>query len=237
MKVDAVSSVNYLNRADIGHARRANAPSFAESPISKSDLAKVPVIVLLAMNPATLNSAVPLMTQEANSNKITVLAPETKSVQNTDYVIAPSVDAVEQSGNDFVLPHGNPMRVQDFDYFGHKYKVVYASTTTDDYDDITSIFFYKDGKKTNPADMIGFVYHEDPQTGKNFYGAIIRQRIYKDYKRIGTIESEIELPQFVSDYIIKVMNGETKFINNLSTIDLYKSKSLRLMTSKVTKNN
>lgn len=235
MKVDAVSSVNYLNKTDFVQTRKTSAPSFTESPISKSDLAKVPVIVLLAMNPATLNSASPIMTQEVNENRITVLAPETSAVQKSDYIISPVVDGVEQSGNDFVLPQGNPMYVQDFDYFNHKFKVVYASTFKNTDNDIRDIYFYKDGERVNPAIMRGLVYHEDPATGKNFYGAIIRKNIYKDYKCKGSIVSEIELPKFVSDYILKVMNNETKFINNLTMVDLYESKSLRLMKSKVTK--
>lgn len=235
MKVDAVSSVNYGNKTNYGLKNARISPTFTENSLNTSDLAKVPVIVMLAMNPATLNSTIPMGPESEVANKIEALAPASKSLDASTYVLSPITDEVEQSGKDFVVPAGNLMYVQNFDYFGHKYNVVYSSTSDSHYDDISNIYFYKDGEKVTPAKMYGLVYHEDPATGKNFYGAIILKEFIKNNKRIGAVESEIELPSYISDFIIKVLNDETKFINNLTTIDLYKSKSLRLKHTRTIK--
>ena len=92
MKVEAVSNLGFKsNNFSFAEKQRVldNVP--AESSSRASDLAKVPVIVLLAMNPATLNSKIPTMPEADNPNKVVMLAPETKSAEKSTYVIAPEV--------------------------------------------------------------------------------------------------------------------------------------------------
>lgn len=96
MKVDAVSGIGFRNgNINFGEKQRVHEGAPVSRPSGVSDLAKVPVIVLLAMNPATLNSALPTMPETANPNKITILAPENITSPAQTYVIDPL--EIEQS--------------------------------------------------------------------------------------------------------------------------------------------
>ena len=93
MKVDIVSGIGFRNsNINFGERKRVHEGAPVSKPSGVSDLAKVPVIVLLAMNPATLNSAIPTMPETDNPNKITILAPETKSSDAATYVISPETE-------------------------------------------------------------------------------------------------------------------------------------------------
>lgn len=198
-------------------------------------VAKVPVIVLLVMNPATLNSKIPTMPETDNPNKVVMLAPETKSTEKSTYVIAPEVEEAQQSGNDFLLPRETQtaLKIQDFDYLGHKYKVVYASDGDTPENEINNIYFYKDNKKMNPGNLFGLIHHETVE-GKTFEGALIKTPLYRDNKLKAIIESEIELPKYVSDFMYSVINNKTNFKNGLYLVTLYKSSSSLLSPSKIT---
>ena len=197
-------------------------------------VAKVPVIVLLAMNPATLNSKIPTMSETDNPNKVVMLAPETKSAEKSTYVISPELQEVEQSGNDFILPRETQtaLKIQDFDYLGHKYKVVYASDGDTPENEINNIYFFKDNRKMNPGNLFGLIHHETVD-GKTFEGALIKTPLYRDNKLKAIKESEIELPQYVSDFMYDIINGKTKYKNGLYLVSLYKSNSSVVKTPEI----
>ena len=97
MKVDAVSSIGFRHsNYSFGEKQRVQDSAPVSKPSGVSDFAKVPVIVLLAMNPATLNSAIPVMPETDNPNNIVMLAPEQKSVDKNTYVIAPELQDIQQ---------------------------------------------------------------------------------------------------------------------------------------------
>lgn len=236
MKVDAVSGIGFRNsNINFGEKQRVHGGAPASKPSRGADLAKVPVIVLLAMNPATLNSKIPTMPEADNPNKVVMLAPETKSAEKSTYVISPEVEETQQSGNDFLLPVDSEtaLKIQDFNYLGHKYKVVYASDSDTPENEINNIYFYKDNKKMNPGRLFGLIHHETVE-GKTFEGALIKTPLYRDNKLKAIKESEIELPQYVSDFMYNVINNKTNFKNGLYLVTLYKSSSSLLSPSKIT---
>ena len=236
MKVEAVSNLGFRNNNfSFGEKQRVHENVPAESSNRASDFAKVPVIVLLAMNPATLNSKIPTIPEADNPNKVVMLAPETKSAEKSTYVISPEVEETQQSGNDFILPRETQtaLKIQDFDYLGHKYKVVYASDGDTPENEINNIYFYKDNKKMNPGNLFGLIHHETVE-GKTFEGALIKTPLYRDNKLKAIKESEIELPKYVSDFMYSVINNKTNFKNGLYLVTLYKSSSSLLSPSKIT---
>lgn len=235
MKVDAVSGIGFRNsNINFGEKQRAHEVAPVSRPSGVSDLAKVPVIVLLAMNPATLNSAIPTMPETDNPNKVVMLAPETKSAEKSTYVIAPEVEETQQSGNDFILPRETQtaLKIQDFDYLGHKYKVVYASDGDTPENEINNIYFFKDNRKMNPGNLFGLIHHETVE-GKTFEGALIKTELYRDNKLKAIMESEIELPKYVSDFMYNVINNKTNFKNGLYLVTLYKSSSSVVKTPEI----
>ena len=103
MKVDAVSGIGFRNsNINFGEKQSVHEGTTVSNSSGVSDLAKVPVIVLLAMNPATLNSAIPTMPETDNPNKITILAPKTKSSDAT-YLISPETEELQQDEPPFGL--------------------------------------------------------------------------------------------------------------------------------------
>ena len=235
MKVDAVSGIGFRNsNINFGEKQRAHEVAPVSKPSGVSDLAKVPVIVLLAMNPATLNSAIQTMPETDNPNKITILAPETKSSDALTYVISPEVEELQQDEPDFILPSSTQtiLYIKDFKYLNHTYKMVCTSDAATSSNTMDNIYMYKDNQKMHPANVIGLVQHQ-VENGNDFVGAILSTEVYKDNKLKGVIHSEIELPKQLSDFIYSVIDGKTKFKNSLNDITLYKSSSPVISSSKI----
>lgn len=142
---------------------------------------------------------------------------------------------ISQSNDNFKLPHSSQkaLYVQNFKYNAHNFVVAYAD---DGYkkDVINNIYFYQDGKIDNPALLIGIVHHKS-EDGKESYGAILSRNIYKNNKHTATIDSEIRLPEEISDFIFRVINNESDYKANLKYLKLYKSDSSALMTTKITR--
>lgn len=96
MKVDAVRNLNVVHNYNFGAKEKTDKEGRISSHRDSSIMTKVPVIVLLAMNPATLDSKIPTMPETDNPNKVVMLAPETKSVEKSTYVIAPGLQETQQ---------------------------------------------------------------------------------------------------------------------------------------------
>ncbi len=235
MKVDAVRNLNLVHKYNFGAKEKNEKEDRIVSQKNSSMMTKVPLIVLLAMNPATLNSAIPMAPEFDNSDRIVMIAPKSKFTENSVYVYNPGYEEISQSNDNFKLPHSSQkaLYVQNFKYNAHNFVVAYAD---DGYkkDVINNIYFYQDGKIDNPALLIGIVHHKS-EDGKESYGAILSRNIYKNNKHTATIDSEIRLPEEISDFIFRVINNESDYKANLKYLKLYKSDSSALMTTKITR--
>lgn len=218
MKVDAVSGIGFRNsNINFGEKQRVHEGAPVSRPSGVSNLAKVPVVVLLAMNPATLNSAIPTMPETDNPNKITILAPETKSVDAATYVIAPETEEVEQSDPPFgwalfrdvtediklnVSAKGN----------GANYHMVFTAPRSSN-DKINNIYFIKDGSVgsvdpgAHPPKVQTLIYHN---LGKeNFCSVITLESILgPDRKEKGTTLRQIMLDDDSAQKIVDLMSGD-----------------------------
>lgn len=78
MKVEAIKNFSTGKNYNFGTREKSHEGVRTEGRADSSMLTKVPVIVMLAMNPATLNSAIPMSPDFDNPNQIVMLAPQVK---------------------------------------------------------------------------------------------------------------------------------------------------------------
>ncbi|MBP3846851.1 hypothetical protein J6I39_03790 [bacterium] len=235
MKVEAIKNFSTGKNYNFGAREKSHEGVRAEGRADSSMLTKVPVIVMLAMNPVTLNSAIPTMPETDNPNRIVMTSPEQRKLSKSDCDLIPMLFEVEQSDGDFILPleSQKALNVQNVRFGINNYKFVYA-TNGYKQDAISYIYAYKNGGKTNPGNVIKLIYHE-PEDGKNFLGAVIRTNIYKDYQHIGYIESEISLPDDVANFINNVLNNKSVYKNNLHNVKVYSTTNKNFMPPNVVK--
>ena len=151
MKVEAVSNLGFKsNNFSFGEKQRVHENVPAESSNRASDLAKVPVIVLLAVNPATLNSKIPTMPETDNPNKVVMLAPETKSAEKSTYVIAPGLQEIQQKKP----PYG-------WGYFRFG-KIQHTSNIVIDGKYNRDLVFYTPVSMKSKGNVVGEVFIVDP---------------------------------------------------------------------------
>jgi hypothetical protein len=151
MKVEAVSNLGFRNNNfSFGEKQRVHENVPVESSNKASDLAKVPVIVLLTMNPATLNSAIPVMPETDNPNNIVMLAPEQKSVDKNTYVIAPELQDIQQINPPYGWEHFRFGKIQ------HSSNVVVDGKYNRD------LVFYTPVSMKRQGNVVGEVFIVDP---------------------------------------------------------------------------
>lgn len=188
-------------------------------------LAKVPVIVLLAMNPATLNSKIPAMPETDNPNKVVMLAPETKSAEKSTYVISPEVEETQQSDAPFgwvSLKRYNIPFVMRGKTPVNEFTMVFATSTlaNGDYTKITDVFLINDDDfpSVNPyyaPPRLERLYYHNTKDGKEYYGAYIAEPICnKDgvEKAFRRIEKRID--NNTAKQIINLLKGKTKWVDD-----------------------
>lgn len=224
MKVEAVSNLGFKsNNFSFGEKQRVHDNVPVESSNSASDLAKVPVIVLLAMNPATLNSKIPTMPETDNPNKITILAPETKSSYAATYVIAPEVENLQQISAPYGWPYlGTPginiqQVVKGKSPFS-SYNLIYTRfSQSDKANDVRDVYLISDGEKkstnkfVHPPEILKLVYH-NLGDDKEYCGAVVKQfYIDKTGDADGSLIREIRMDRISAQSLINLITGHTKW--------------------------
>ena len=235
MKVDAVSGIGFRNsNINFGEKQSVHEGTTVSNSSGVSDLAKVPVIVLLAMNPATLNSAIPTMPETDNPNKITILAPKTKSSDAT-YLISPEIEGVEQSDPPYGWLSLKRYKIQN-EVHGKspmfEYDMLFATSTlaNGDYNKITDVFIIRNGQNPSnnpytPPPKVEKLYYHNTEDGKEYYGAYIADPISdsagneKSFKR-----HEIRIDDNTAKQIINLIKDNTKW-DNATKIRFFETKS------------
>lgn len=150
MKVDAVRNLNVVHNYNFGAKEKKDKEGRISSHRDSSIMTKVPVIVLLAMNPATLDSKIPTMPETDNPNKVVMLAPETKSVEKSTYVIAPGLQEIQQKKP----PYG-------WGYFRFG-KIQHTSNIVIDGKYNRDLVFYTPALMKSKGNVVGEVFIVDP---------------------------------------------------------------------------
>ena len=150
MKVDAVRNLNVVQNYNFGAKEKTDKEGRITSHRDSSIMTKVPVIVLLAMNPATLSSAIPVMPETDNPNNIVMLAPEQKSVDKNTYVIAPELQDIQQINPPYGWEHFRFGKIQ------HSSNVVVDGKYNRD------LVFYTPVSMKRQGNVVGEVFIVDP---------------------------------------------------------------------------
>lgn len=150
MKVDAVRNLNVVHNDNFGAKEKTDKEGRISSHRDSSIMTKVPVIVLLAMNPTTLSSAIPVMPETDNPNNIVMLAPEQKSVDKNTYVIAPELQDIQQINPPYGWEHFRFGKIQ------HSSNVVVDGKYNRD------LVFYTPVSMKRQGNVVGEVFIVDP---------------------------------------------------------------------------
>ena len=206
----------------------------------------VPVVVLMAMNPALLNTAATknnLQGEEEHLNMITMVSPsKTVEPEEATYVMSPKVEETQQAPKK--APYGWELFLQDTIVGVHKghnglgdFDMVYTNEK-DDIESVSDVYIVeKEGWRGEPAKPVIAAFHpprvyklihHDLGRDKEFCGVVTHEHIIdKNGNYVGKYEKEIPLDDETAQKLIDLVLGHSKWKNN-TFIKIYKTKSEHL---------
>ena len=237
-----VSSVDFNARSNVSFARKNDtegAPTDRgmTAPLGKS----VPVIVLMAMNPALLNSAATmnnLQGEEDNPNLITMVEPEQNfEIDEATYVIEPQSGISSQSVKK--APYG--WEIFELDdivdtYHGHNalgsFDMVYTNNRIDESGSISDVYIVRKSRDVSakpefhPPRVYKLMYHNIGKD-KEFCGVITKEDLLDENGQyIGGIEKEIRLDDGTAQKLIDLITNHSNWKNS-TFIKICETKSER----------
>ncbi|MDO4209223.1 MAG: hypothetical protein Q4E44_06115 [bacterium] len=206
---------------------------------SSSNLAKVPVVVMIAMSPAMLNAKTPIKglpeLEGAKTEYVTALPVETPEID--EMTATPSFNAPEiQQDFPFGEKRLSMNKIQDSSTFvqnGVKYNMVFAADRTDD-KEVRYIYIFPNGYNASPTKSLPqvkeLIYH-DLGSDKEFCGVILRTSVKKENGRVTTYK-EMRLPDEIAQKIIDLKANYTEF-DNRTNIKYSKIQSANLRQPRI----
>ena len=232
--LDVNRYVNFAGR----NSRKNNSDSLpVEYNRSSNNLAKVPVIVLMAMSPAMMNAKTPITNlSEMEDAKSEIIAPIPIDSEELDEMttVAPDFSKPHTAqvkapfGVDELIGH----KIHHYDTFmknGKKHYIVYSGINNADYVNKVSVFpegFDRVKEKKLLPYVRELVYH-DLGKGKEYCGIIVitHQRLKNgNYK---TIKEEVRIPDNCAQTLIDLLANYSKMENSTS-IKYSETKSAQL---------
>ena len=243
MAILPVSSVDFNARSNVSFARKndsegAPADRGMTAPLGKT----VPVIVLMAMNPALLNSAATmsnLQGEEENPNLITMVEPaQNFEIDDATYVMQPKT--VKETQDVKKAPYGWNLFLQD-DIVevnkGHNalgnFDMVYTNNRIDESGSISDVYIVQKSRDIpaksafHPPKVFKLMYHNIGKD-KEFCGVITKEDLLDENGQyISGIEKEIRLDDDTAQKLIDLVTNHSKWKNN-TFIKICETKSERL---------
>ena len=220
MKVDAVRNLNVVHNYNFGAKEKTDKEGRISSHRDSSIMTKVPVIVLLAMNPATLSSAIPVMPETDNPNNIVMLAPEQKSVDKNTYVIAPELQDIQQINPPYGWEHFRFGKIQ------HSSNVVVDGKYNRD------LVFYTPVSMKRQGNVIGEILIVDPNkpggSSTLSHPPKVKKIIYhdigkdKEFCSVKTVESLVDDSGNYIGYAYRELRIDDDSANKLMALTLNK---------------
>lgn len=215
-----VSSVSFARKND---SEGAPYDGGMTAPLGKT----VPVIVLMAMKPALLNSAATmsnLQGEEENPNLITMAEPaQNFEIDDATYVMQPKVEEVQQSVAPYgwkSLTHYKIQKVIPVDSPLLKGHMIFATGgRAETLKEITEVFLIDSSLPsasnpyTDPPKVEKVIFH-NTHDGKERYGFYVYQPVMDaNGKEIRAIRWEIKIDSNSTNELLKLLNNQTQWKN------------------------
>ena len=236
----AVNNVSFS-----GYNRRKNNGDTEGSPVeynrSSNNLAKVPVIVLMAMSPAMMNAKTPVNNlSEMEGEKTEIITPISIDSEELDVMTAsPSVFS-EPRPEQVKAPFGvaeligrKIYKAETFVSKGQKYYIVYSGRQNSKY--VNSVTVFPEGFRNENGKLLPIVHeliYHDLGKGKEFCGVFVSADTVLKNGKVKNVREEIRLPNEVAQNLIDFMAGDTE-MKNMSSISYSKTQSPHLRPTKV----
>lgn len=236
--IDTGSSVNKYT--SFGHKRNNtdDVPDVRENRGS-NNLAKVPVVVLMAMSPAMLNANHPSAIEaETPAKTEMVAAPSKLDTEALDKLTAayPGVDGLQQSddGRSVVMKNKgfrdsySIAHIESFTINGQKKYLVFASIKGTN--NVVEIFIVpaNNTKTTGSLPTMSRLFYHDLGEGKEFCSVLVYyDEGRKSDGKIHHVYRDERIPDDTANSIIDLLVGDTQY-KDRTTIKVIRTKSAKL---------
>ncbi len=235
---------SYVNFS--GQNRRKNNGDTEGSPIeynrSSNNLAKVPVIVLMAMSPAMMNAKTPITNlSEMEEAKTEIITPVSIDSEELDEMTTVAPDFSNPQNVQKKAPFGVVAllghKIHHYDTFmkdGKKHYIVYSGIGKADY--VNKVTLFPEGFKVSEDGVLlpwvqELVYH-DLGKGKEFCGVIVRSAKKLQNGKYKEMTEEIRLPDNCAQTLIDLLANYSK-MENRTSIKYSETKSVQLRQPKI----
>ncbi len=221
MKVEAIGNLNLSKNYNFGTREKTHEGDKVDNHRDSSMMTKVPLIVLLAMNPATLNSAIPMSPDFDNPNQIVMLAPQVKK-DELSYTTFQEAQQSEYPYGWASLEYYMIKKVISGKNSFFSYDILFTTSKNAGIDpekEITDIFMIKKGARTakseytKPPKIEGVVHHK-LQDGREFYTVKLFERsLDQDGIEIGAMRYETRIDNESAKELVKLLTNQTRWEN------------------------
>ncbi len=247
MAILPVSSVSFGRRNTVSFVQQDKSKDLPINTGMTPSLGKsIPVIVLMAMNPALLNSAATmnnLQAKEGKPEEITMVVPVNEpEVDAATFVMHP--EAVKDVQNVKKAPYGwEIFELDDIvdSYHGKNalgsFDMVYTNNRIDESGSISDVYIIQKSRdipakpEFHPPRVYKLLYHNIGK-GKEFCGVITKEDLLDESgKYLGSLETEIKLDDDTAQKLIDLITGHSNWKNNTG-IRIYETTSNMLRPGK-----
>ncbi len=235
---------SYVNFA--GQNSRKNNGDTEGSPVeynrSLNNLAKVLVIVLMAMLPAMMDAKTPVANlSEMDEAKTEIIAPILIDSEELDEMttIAPYFSNPQnvQTKAPFGIATLSGHKIHHYDTFmknGKKHYIVYSGISNADYVDKISVFpeGFKVAKEGKLLPWVQELIYHDLGKGKEYCGIIVRSVQELQNGKFKTTYEEVRIPNEVAQNLIDFLADDTQ-MENRTRISYSRTKSAQLRQTKI----
>jgi hypothetical protein len=222
MAILPVSSVSFGRRNTVSFVQQDKSKDLPINTGMTPSLGKsIPVIVLMAMNPALLNSAATmsnLQGEEENPNLITMVEPaQNFEIDDATYVMQPKVEEVQQNYPLNVAYFSQDAKIQQIipcTESGVKGNIVFAKSSTRGKDEeVQDVYIIRHNYKSKalhgkPPWIVSLNYH-NLGGEKDFMGV----RVIEQFSDGSYQEREVRLDDDSAQQIVNLLIGKTKWAN------------------------
>ena len=231
---------HYVNFA--GQNSRKNNGSPVEYNRRSNNLAKVPVVMLMAMSPAMMDAKTPVTNlSEMEEAKTEMVAPIPIDSEELDEAITIAPDFSNPQNAQKKAPFGVVAllghKIHHYDTFmkdGKKHYIVYSGIGKADY--VNKVTLFPEGFKVSEDGVLlpwvqELVYH-DLGKGKEFCGVIVRSAKKLQNGKYKEMTEEIRLPDNCAQTLIDLLANYSK-MENRTSIKYSETKSVQLRQPKI----